>query len=195
MTHPIITQPPETTMTDITTIGLREAFIRSRKIYDAALENMKALTGKELIRALDSVPAHRLGLVLDSVPDDRLGLVLANVPAHRLGLVLANVSAHRLGLVLDSVPIIADLDAKIAAAVGDGKGTLNMARWHCGTTHCRGGWIVTLAGPAGAALEAALTTETAARLIYEASTGTMAPDFFANDKDALSDIRKRAGLV
>ena len=71
-----------------------------------------------------------------------------------------------------------------------------MNNWHsCEKTHCRAGWITTLAGPAGKKLEAFYNTELAAMLIYDAS----APDFKINparfyddNDDALADMKRLA---
>jgi hypothetical protein len=91
-----------------------------------------------------------------------------------------------------AIPIVLDLDKKVAEAVE--QHGLNMGRWHCGTTHCRYGWAITLAGEAGAALENALGPEMAGRLIYEASTGRVAPDPYMSNEEALADIRRCAQL-
>jgi hypothetical protein len=44
------------------------------------------------------------------------------------------------------IPIVPDLDRKVYEATKDGH--LDMGKWHtsCGTTHCRAGWAVALAG-------------------------------------------------
>jgi hypothetical protein len=75
-------------------------------------------------------------------------------------------------------------------------GSLDMSAWHaaCGTTHCRAGWAITFAGAEGATLEKMVGSETAGRLIYEASTGRMAPNFYARTEDAIADIRRCAAL-
>jgi hypothetical protein len=70
-----------------------------------------------------------------------------------------------------------------------------MCRWHtCENTHCRAGWIVTLAGKEGKALESFFNTELAAMLIYEASTGRkIHPARFYDDNDkALADMKRLA---
>jgi hypothetical protein len=68
-----------------------------------------------------------------------------------------------------------------------------MAHWHCGTTHCRAGWVVTLAGAAGKALEAATSTLHAAMLIYRASDPTWRmSNFFDTNTGALDDMRRLA---
>jgi hypothetical protein len=91
------------------------------------------------------------------------------------------------------VPVVENLDAKILEAVTTGGGHLDMSTWHvCETTHCRGGWTVHLAGKAGYELEAKLGgTESAARVIYRASTGRV-PHFYATNEHALEDIRRCA---
>lgn len=73
---------------------------------------------------------------------------------------------------------------------------LDMSNWHhsCGTTHCRAGWAVTLAGDAGRTLEWAYGTPSAAALIYLASDpeiGKM-PDFYCDNEIALADMKARA---
>ena len=95
------------------------------------------------------------------------------------------------------VPVIEQLDAKILAAIEGDKaiGTLDMGTWHadgpCGTTHCRAGWAIVLAGQAGKELERRLDSQRAGTAIYRASTGRV-PHFFASDADALADIRRCA---
>lgn len=99
----------------------------------------------------------------------------------------------------DDVPVISNIDAAILAAIRAG-GRLFMNGWHgpgypyeekrkCGTTHCRGGWAVHLAGEAGFALEDKLGTATAAALIYAASRPDKpVPSFYCSDEAAMDDI-------
>lgn len=90
------------------------------------------------------------------------------------------------------MPVVDCLDAKILDAITSGGGLLEMATWHtCGTTHCRGGWSVTLAGAAGKALERKVGEHQAASMIYRASTGRV-PHFFATNRAALEDIKRCA---
>ena len=74
----------------------------------------------------------------------------------------------------DEVPIVEQLHVKILEALANGEGVLDMSVWHgestyvppsCSTTHCRAGWTVHLAGPAGYALEDKVRTPIAAKLI------------------------------
>jgi hypothetical protein len=77
---------------------------------------------------------------------------------------------------------------------------LDMSSWHatdaCGTTHCRAGWVVHLAGDAGRALEWAMGTPAAAAMIYMASDPTLekVPDFYCSNEAALEDMKRLAGL-
>jgi uncharacterized protein YjbI with pentapeptide repeats len=101
------------------------------------------------------------------------------------------------------VPVVEQLDAKILAAVESGKGRLEMSGWHgnnprnadgeaCGTTHCRAGWAIHLAGKAGYELEDRFDPAIAGRMIYLASTGR-APHFYERSNEiALADIRRCA---
>jgi len=72
-----------------------------------------------------------------------------------------------------------------------------MSDWHrnghCGTTHCRAGWVTHLAGEAGRALEEHFNTELAAMLIYRESGSPINPArFYDSNEDALADMRRRA---
>ena len=97
----------------------------------------------------------------------------------------------------DGVPVVPDIDAAILAAIGDDADGLDMVDWHsdCGTTHCRAGWAITLAGPEGAALEAALGPDAAGALIHAASGSHPVPDWSAGNDEALDDMRARAAGV
>ena len=69
-----------------------------------------------------------------------------------------------------------------------------MESWHtCETTHCRAGWVVTLAGDKGKALEQRFNTELAAMLIYRESGSPINPCRFYDDNEAaLEDMRNLA---
>ena len=72
-----------------------------------------------------------------------------------------------------------------------------MENWHtCETTHCRAGWVVTLAGEAGKALESFHSTELAAMLIYrESSPHRVNPGrFYDSNEDAMADMKRMAEL-
>lgn len=92
------------------------------------------------------------------------------------------------------VPQIPNLHQTVLAAV-EKPGALCMNTWHtCETTHCRAGWIVTLAGEKGRALELASGTLFAAMQICKASSpiGVSPVRFFETDEIALADMRRCA---
>lgn len=92
-------------------------------------------------------------------------------------------------------PTIKNIHQAVAAAVQGGR-KLDMDYWHheCGTKHCRAGWVVTIAGEAGAKLERELGASAAAALIYMNSDPNMekVPDFHCSDEEALADILRCA---
>ena len=67
---------------------------------------------------------------------------------------------------------------------------------HCGTTHCRAGFVVFLAGQKGYELEKATSTEFAAKQIYKASSAIkVSPTRFFEPNDvAMADIERCAEL-
>lgn len=69
-----------------------------------------------------------------------------------------------------------------------------MLDWHsCANTHCRAGWVVTLAGEAGKALESRFDTPLAAMMIYRASGYEISPvRFFETNDEALADMKRLA---
>ena len=92
-------------------------------------------------------------------------------------------------------PIIENIHHKLLQAVTATKTALDMSTWHtCGTTHCRAGWIVKLAGEEGQKLEKETSTLFAAMMIYKASSPLrLSPArFFDSDKEAMEDIKRCA---
>ena len=111
------------------------------------------------------------------------------------GVIFTGASLNRATLPA-GVPIVPNIDAAILAAIGEDASGLDMNVWHCGTTHCRAGWPVKLAGKAGKALEKRFGTGTAGALIYAASRpGMPVPNFYATNADALADLRKCAEIA
>jgi hypothetical protein len=94
------------------------------------------------------------------------------------------------------IPVVPDIDKAIYAACSQ-PGALDMSDWHsCGTTHCRAGWAVHLAGEAGYALEKFHGPLLAGQLIYRESGSPISPvRFFDNDENALADMERRAGVT
>jgi hypothetical protein len=70
-----------------------------------------------------------------------------------------------------------------------------MESWHtCETTHCRAGWVVTLAGEEGKKLEKKTSTLFAAMQIYKASsTIRVSPtSFYDSNEVAMKDMKRCA---
>ena len=98
------------------------------------------------------------------------------------------------GADLRDAPVILNIHQAIYAAASQ-PDALDMGDWHkCATTHCRAGWVVTLAGEAGARLESEIGTPAAATMIYLASDPKIDrfPNFYATNADALADMKRLA---
>ena len=107
--------------------------------------------------------------------------------------------AYLSGAYLSGAPVIDDIHAKVYAAASQ-PGALDMGSWHCGTSHCRAGWVVTLAGQPGLDLEAKIGTPAAAMAIYMASDperwkNERLPDFYCDNATALADMARMAGVT
>ncbi len=92
------------------------------------------------------------------------------------------------------MPVIQNIHQAVYAAATKPE-ALNMGDWHtCETTHCRAGWIVTLAGEQGKKLEKKTSTLFAAMQIYKKSSPirVFPPRFFENNQKALDDMKRCA---
>ena len=71
-----------------------------------------------------------------------------------------------------------------------------MSSWHsCETTHCRAGWVVTLAGEEGVKLEKQTSTLFAAQQIYHKSSPNIPVSpiaFYKRNEEAMADIKRCA---
>ena len=98
------------------------------------------------------------------------------------------------------IPKIENIHRRIFDAASK-DGALDMSDWHrngyCGTTHCRAGWTVVLAGEGGRVLEGAYGTSAAAALIYQASDPALEriPNWITSNEDALADMKRLAEQV
>jgi hypothetical protein len=96
----------------------------------------------------------------------------------------------------DGFPTIENIHQRVFEAAS-AEGALDMRTWHtCDTTHCRAGWVVTLAGAAGRAMEALIGTGPAAALIYMTSDPQLEkiPDWMASNESAMADMQRLADL-
>jgi hypothetical protein len=164
------------------TIKLIDQLRKSAVIYDAEMKRYDDLSDAELRELIGCMSDASIACVIGCMSGASIARVIGCMPGASIGLLNLEI------------PIVENLDHLVCQAVGAGGENLDMGQWHCGMTHCRGGWAIHLAGEAGYALQKALGDNAglAAKCIYEASTGRPAPNFFASNKDALADIKARA---
>lgn len=89
------------------------------------------------------------------------------------------------------IPKIENIHQAIIAAV-EQPNALDMETWHtCQTTHCRGGWVIKLAGKE---LEAKTSAIFAAMMIYKESSAIKVPPprFYESNDVAMADMRRCA---
>jgi hypothetical protein len=95
------------------------------------------------------------------------------------------------------VPIIENIHQKVYEVASNPK-ALDMSTFHtCEKTHCRAGWVITLAGKEGSGLEAFFDPVVAAMKIYDASSTLpkVSPvRFFEDNEAALADMKRMAEL-
>jgi hypothetical protein len=161
----------------------------ARVLWTASAETVDRVLGI----ASASTVARVLRIASAETVDRVLLIASASTVARVLGIASASTVARVARLRNLTVPVVEDLDRKMYEATKGGE-NFDMNSWHCGTTHCRAGWAITLAGEAGSKLEEAVGSAAAGRYIYEASTGRPAPDFYASTMDALADIARCAGV-
>lgn len=106
-------------------------------------------------------------------------------------------SEEKLSDFIMKVPVIPGIHGKVLEAV-KAPNALDMGTWHrCETTHCRAGWVVTLAGQAGRKLEELTSPQFAATQIYHASCPDVPVSpvrFFHGNQKAMEDIVRCAEL-
>ncbi len=180
------------TRADLTGADLTEASLRRADLHGADLHGANLtgadLTGADLTKA-DLTKADLSGAYLSGADLTKADLTNANLTG--TDLTKADLTkADLTGVDWGDAPLVPDLHRRVAEAVGPEGAALDMAEWHqpCGTTHCRAGWAVELAGPEGKALEDKLGPGKAGALIYARSTG-MVPNFYADNDEALADIK------
>ena len=175
--------------------GRTGADLTGANLTDADLSRanltLAELAGADLSGA-DLSGAHLTGAHLTGA--NLSGAILTDANLSRADLTDANLT----GAHLTDVPTIPDIHRAVYAAAS-APGAFDMSNWHAasGTAHCRAGWVVTLAGKAGRALEFRLASAAAAAaLIYAASdpTLTATPDFLDSNEAALADMQRLADL-
>jgi len=190
---------------DLRYADLRYANLRSADLSGANLRSVD-LSGADLryanLSGADLSGAVLSGADLSGADLSDADLRYANLRSVDLSgadLSYANLSGADLsGADLSDFPItIPDIHKAVYAAASK-PGALDMRHWHheCGTTHCRAGWVITLAGDSGKALEQVYGTAAAAALIYQASDPTLEriPDFYCTNEEAMADMARLAGV-
>lgn len=104
---------------------------------------------------------------------------------------------------LKDVPVVVDIDEKIFNIIHANPRLFSMRSYHkpgkddgpdflgfpCGTSHCRAGWAIALAGKAALELENKYGSNIAGALIYAASRPDQPiPNFFCSNERALVDL-------
>jgi len=181
---------------DLRGANLIDADLRDANLIDADLSGADLrdanLIDADLYRAnLIDADLHRANLSGANMRDANLrGADLRGANLSGANLSGANMRDANL---IDAPFKIEGIHSKVYEAAAQ-PGALDMSTWHCGTTHCRAGWVVELAGGAGKALEWAMGTPAAAAMIYLASDPKIEkmPDFYCDNATALADMKRLA---
>ena len=171
--------------------GLWDAKLQGANLQGANLQGAY-LEGADLrnayLRDADLEGADLRGADLEGA--DLLGADLLGADLLGVMFYLAKLKGAKLPY---DAPAIPNIHQRLAEVVTPEN--LDMEVWHtCETTHCRAGWVVTLAGKPGRDLEKEIGTGAAAALIYMASDPDLEqiPNWVASNEDALADIQAMA---
>jgi uncharacterized protein YjbI with pentapeptide repeats len=179
---------------DLSRADLSDAVLSGADLRDAVLSRAdlsRADLSDAVLSRADLSDADLRGAVLSGAVLS--GAVLSGADLRGAVLSGAVLSGAVLsGAVLSDLLRVENLHTKILDAISNGDGRLEMGSWHtCQTTHCRAGWAITLAGPAGRTAEALVGPALAGALITLASCPWMerVPNFYASNELALEDIK------
>jgi hypothetical protein len=96
-------------------------------------------------------------------------------------------------------PFVENIHQRVYEAIIENPKSFNMGSWHgqnsCGTTHCRAGWVIELAGEQGYALQKQTSPTFAALQIYKASCPELPVSpyrFHESNELALANIKEYA---
>ena len=181
---------------DFYSADLTGAYLQGADLYYANLQDTN-LRGADLrdanLRYADLTGANLRGAGLRDASlrdSDLTGAYLQGADLEGVMFSLAKLKGTKLPY---NAPVVPNIHQQLADVVN--KNNLDMRDWHtCKTTHCRAGWVVTLAGKPGLELEEKIGTNAAAALIYMASDPDLEqiPDWVASNEDALADIQAMA---
>ncbi len=194
---------------DTRRLDLRDYDLRHIDFHGARLDGASLVDASLDIASL--VRASLVGARLDGARLD--GARLDGARLDGASLVDARLDGARLEKIASfpvEMPIVENIDQKILDAILDDSGdlrtvsengagesvpALEMSSWHhsCGTSHCRAGWAITLAGGEGRMLEKLWGPEVAGTMIYLASRpGKAHPNFYAANGEALASLKADA---
>jgi hypothetical protein len=98
-----------------------------------------------------------------------------------------------------AVPFVENVHRRVYEVIIENPKSFNMGVWHgqnsCGTTHCRAGWVIELAGEQGYALQKQTSPTFAALQIYKASCPELPVSpyrFHESNELALANIKEYA---
>ena len=173
-------------MANLRGADLVEAYLEGAYLQGAGLmraDLMRADLMRADLRGADLLGAYLLNANLTDAD-------LTNADLRGVKFSLAKLKGAKLPY---NAPAIPKIHQRLAEVVNEKN--LEMGDWHtCETTHCRAGWVVTLAGEPGRDLEEEIGTGAAAALIYMASDPELEqiPNWVADNEDALADIQAMA---
>ena len=192
---------------DLRRADLRDAVLRGARLRDADLEGAD-LWGADLrdayllgacVRGADLEDADLRGADLRGA--DLRAAYLRDVDLRGADLRGADLRGADLrDARWGAAPRIENIHQAVYDACTQSDRSLDMRDWHtCDTTHCRAGWVVTLAGEEGKELESRIGTPAAALAIYATSdpgyfSRDGIPDFYCDNETALADMKRLADL-
>jgi hypothetical protein len=196
---------------DLTSADLTSADLTGANLTGADLTGA-ALVGTTLIVAnltrADLTGAALVGTVLTGANLTGAALVGTTlVGANLTGAALTSADladAYMFDVTWGDAPVVKDIHKKVYASVMV-ENTFDMGDWgitngaKCGTTMCRAGHVVSIAGAEGVELSTKIGIPSAALAIYAVSDPEYfardgIPDFFTNNEIALADMERLAGI-
>jgi hypothetical protein len=149
---------------------------------DIVIFALPELSDIQLDRIVPRLSDHQLSRTVDFLSDDQLGRIIVSLSDEQLSRGAPDLNNF-------DIPVVPDIDQKMWFVYKDSPTDFDVG--HFISKH-RADWYITFAGEAGRALETQFGPFRAATMIYQASTGKPAPDFYWVNDVALADIKARA---
>jgi hypothetical protein len=153
-------------------------FLRVTQLRDVLLY----LSSAHINRVVTNLNNSQLAIVMEYLSDEQVSRIIGYLNDAQLDRVTNCLSGERQGI---EIPVVADIDRKLLQA------SLDSSDMAGGVAPYRATQYITFAGDEGLVLEQRFGTHYAATMIYQASTGKQAPDFYCEDEVALADIKAR----